>query len=1039
MAIAERVMLAKFTAQTKELTKGISQVNGSISSVSTTTEKTNSKLGGIAKSMGKTMVVAGAAAATALVAVGGAAVKTGIKTASAMEQAKISFTTMLGSAQKADAFLRDLAKFAAETPFEFPELQTAASSLVSAGINADKVIPIMRTLGDVTSGMGTGSEGIKRATVALQQMNAAQKISGEDLNQLRDAGIPVYDLLAKALGKSKGEVVKLAQSGKLGKDALDKMMQALESGKGLERFNGLMEKQSKSLAGIWSNMKDTFQMGMAKAVQPLLPLIKEGLGGAMKALSGLMPFVQKGFTAFAKVAQPALAVILPLIENIGPALSGMAGSMSPVAIGFKLISGLMPELVKLFKTLGPVIMDLAKIIGQGVSDAIAALLPVLAELIKVLGPVLVQVLKALMPVVGTLIKSFVSLLPPILSIIKALLPLIPVVGQLVVALAPLLQILAELVAAFGPLIVVVAQLISSIVSQLVPAFQAVMPVVALVAKILGEGIATGAKIVIAIIQQIVKAFTWMFNVLVGGSIVPDLVKGILRWFGRLFSDGTAVIRKLVNTIVGLFQWLWSKLGAIAAGIRDSVVSRVRQLRDWALAAFRGLRDSANSIMDTARRWVVGRMTSLRDGVRSMANSARDAALNAFRYIRDKVGGIFSSAVSNISKVWGGLKNVLKAPISFLIDTVINKGLIGAFNWVARKVGAHTIGGLHIAGFDQGGWTGPGQRKKVAGAVHADEFVVRKSSRRRFEASHPGWLDYLNRTGQLPGYATGGRVNLRGKTFTARFAAAIQNAQKLAKTIFSLFQGGFRPATSYSGTSHAKDAVDLGPINAKVVRALRASGIAAWDRTGMGNWMPHIHGVPLPGFGTPGGSAVWQAQDYLRGGNGLGGRDNGAGSGYRPWPISGSQAAFFDLPSWMGKFKDVTKYLRDKIADSLKADWANNWWAQTISHVPGMIMSTAATGLGDLGQSIKEGFKEKFSFDSGGWLPPGVSLAVNRTGHPEPIGWDQLGREPSQVITINVHGALDPDAVARQIQRLLADHDSRRGGVIMPSRTRVSTS
>ena len=89
-------------------------------------------------------------------AAGVAAVGYGLKVASANEQAKISFTTMLGSAQKADVFLKQLQRFAATTPFEFPELQTAAQSLISAGIQANKVIPIMRTLGDVTAGMGTG-------------------------------------------------------------------------------------------------------------------------------------------------------------------------------------------------------------------------------------------------------------------------------------------------------------------------------------------------------------------------------------------------------------------------------------------------------------------------------------------------------------------------------------------------------------------------------------------------------------------------------------------------------------------------------------------------------------------------------------------------------------------------------------------------------------------------------------------------------------------------------------------------------------------
>jgi tape measure domain-containing protein len=234
-------------------------------------------------------------------AVAGAAV--GIKTAAAMETAKIGFTTMLGSAKRARSFLGDLEKFASRTPFEFPELQTAASSLVSAGIESKKVIPIMTTLGDVTAGMGTGSEGIKRATNALQQMNAAQRISAEDLNQLRDAGIPVYDLLASALGKSKEEVVALKDEGKLGKDALDAMMGALQSGKGLERFNGLMEAQSRSLTGRWSTFTDTVTMGLAKAVKPALPLVKDLLVLATDLAERAMPKIETGLRTGVKAVR----------------------------------------------------------------------------------------------------------------------------------------------------------------------------------------------------------------------------------------------------------------------------------------------------------------------------------------------------------------------------------------------------------------------------------------------------------------------------------------------------------------------------------------------------------------------------------------------------------------------------------------------------------------------------------------------------------------------------------------------------------------
>jgi tape measure domain-containing protein len=262
---------------------------------SSATSKVGAVLGGALKAgVGIAIAAAGAAGAV------------GIKTAAALEQSEIAFSTMLGSGEKAKAFLADLSKFAAKTPFDMPGLQTAASSLVSAGIDSAKVIPIMTSLGNATSGMGTGAEGIKRATVALQQMNAAGKISGEDLNQLRDAGIPVFDLLTAATGKTTAEIAEMANKGKLGRVELEQLMTALETGKGLEKFNGLMEKQSQSLTGMWSTFKDTFETGMAASIQPLIPLMKDGLGGATTFLTEKVFPKVTTFVAWMAEAIPAV-------------------------------------------------------------------------------------------------------------------------------------------------------------------------------------------------------------------------------------------------------------------------------------------------------------------------------------------------------------------------------------------------------------------------------------------------------------------------------------------------------------------------------------------------------------------------------------------------------------------------------------------------------------------------------------------------------------------------------------------------------------
>ena len=344
--------------------------------------------------------------AVALAAVGVMGAKAGIETAAGMEQARISFTTMLGSGQKAETFLKQLADFAAKTPFEFPELQTAAKSLVSAGFSADKVIPIMRTLGDVTSGMGTGSEGVKRATIALQQMSAAGKITGEDLNQLRDAGVPVFDLLAAATGKSKEAIADLAAKGALGKREMEQLFDALGSGKGLERFNGLMEKQSQSLSGLWSTFTDTLNVGLGQAIEPLIPMLKDGLGGAIQFLAEWLPKVgtgiQSAVTWFQSLGS-STAGASSSVSGIVTAVRGFIDVALPIVQQFtdgmrQRLEPMMPMIQSIFGTIGGIVsaaMELMAAVIERVTSVIKAIwdnygqniMDVITRVFGVIGPI----------------------------------------------------------------------------------------------------------------------------------------------------------------------------------------------------------------------------------------------------------------------------------------------------------------------------------------------------------------------------------------------------------------------------------------------------------------------------------------------------------------------------------------------------------------------------------------------------------------------------------------------------------------------------
>jgi tape measure domain-containing protein len=197
-----------------------------------------------------------------------------VKTAAANEQAAISFELLLGNAQKAQQFLGELQKFAAATPFEMPQLRTAASRLLAVGTATKDIIPLLTALGDATAGMGTGAEGIERSVTALTQMRQKTKVTAEEMLQLTEAGIPAWQTLASFLHVDVAKAMDMVS-----KRTVDAtvMFQALETkaGPAMQRLSGMMARQSASLTGIWSTFKDNAGQALAKFAEPLIPALKK--------------------------------------------------------------------------------------------------------------------------------------------------------------------------------------------------------------------------------------------------------------------------------------------------------------------------------------------------------------------------------------------------------------------------------------------------------------------------------------------------------------------------------------------------------------------------------------------------------------------------------------------------------------------------------------------------------------------------------------------------------------------------------------------
>lgn len=197
----------------------------------------------------------------------------GIDFNSMQEQAETAFTTMLGSAEKAQSFLDEMQAFAKKTPFEYPDLLVASRRLMALGFSADEVLPTLENIGNAVAAMGGNQQMIDRVTTALGQMKAKGKVQAEEMMQLSENGIAGWDMLAKYLNVDVATAMDMVTKRQVDASTGIAAIQAGIS----ERFGGMMEKQSTSWAGMISNLKDSFGMLSGQVMKPVFDVLKTGL------------------------------------------------------------------------------------------------------------------------------------------------------------------------------------------------------------------------------------------------------------------------------------------------------------------------------------------------------------------------------------------------------------------------------------------------------------------------------------------------------------------------------------------------------------------------------------------------------------------------------------------------------------------------------------------------------------------------------------------------------------------------------------------
>lgn len=347
-------------------------------------DRTTKVLRGISGEMVRMGEAATRASKIASVALAGISVAGGavglsmIKAAAGFQQSQIALETMLGSTEKADKLLKELADFARTTPFTLTGIEQSTKQLLAYGIASEDVMKDMKTLGDIAAGVGTDK--LPQLILAFGQVGAATRLRGQELRQFTEAGVPLLEELSKALGKTPAEIQKLVSAGQIGFPLVRAALQGMSEEGG--RFFDLMDKQSRTIGGLWSNLGDAIELFMrdqgmglidwtTDILNALIQLVDTTIPNFVKLIKETASTVDDWSKALGVVAGIVVGILTPALIAVSVWVGALVVALIPFAIGGAIIGGLIAgsgafddmtgSAVEFFKTVGKIAINFPEI------------------------------------------------------------------------------------------------------------------------------------------------------------------------------------------------------------------------------------------------------------------------------------------------------------------------------------------------------------------------------------------------------------------------------------------------------------------------------------------------------------------------------------------------------------------------------------------------------------------------------------------------------------------------------------------------------
>lgn len=701
-------------------------------------------------------------AGVAVAAVLGTALTKGFGRLTAIENAQASLSGLGHSADTVSSIMKNALGSVKGTAFGMDEAASTAATAVAAGIKPGKELEgVLRLVGDAAT---IGGSTMSEMGAIFGKVATSNKVQGDVIAQLNDRGIPIVQMLGKQLGVTSEEVTDLAREGKIGFDTFRAAMEdglggaALKSGETTKgAFKNMLAALSRIGAGLLGGVFPYFRTvfggisGLLDTVEakltPMANLFGKELAGGIMAFgaawkandgditsSGFPGFMERaayiGRQAFEGIGE-AIARVRPAFEQLGPPILALLVALSPAQMLFKSLLPVLPNLASLLTSLANTAAQLAVVVAGVLAVAMEALLPIIIGVVGwVAGFVSaltdsqtkIDILTGFLIAGGAAFLAYKTGVLVTTAVTKGygIATKAAAVGQRLLNLAMKANPIGLIITAITGLVAGMVWFFTqteagrTIVATAWAGIQAVIGVVADWFQ------TTLLPIIQTVFSTIGTVFSWLYENII--KPVFALIQWAIEAWWTVASGIFQVVVALIRNVLGpIFSWLWNSIIKPVFGFIGSLIS------SWwngiVKPIFDGLVWFFKNVLGPIFTWLWDNIVSPAfNGIRDVITKVWDVIKPVFDKLAEVVRGLpaaFEAAKDGIGTAWDKIKDIAKKPVEFVVNKVINDGLIDTFN----KIPGVDIKRVPLPpGFRKGGYTGDVGKDDVAGYVHGKEYV-----------------------------------------------------------------------------------------------------------------------------------------------------------------------------------------------------------------------------------------------------------------------------------------------------------------------------